>query len=204
LTAEYIGLLKDMLDFDQLAYPSRAMGMQSDGVIASITRPGERHSFEFILGFEFPVWITLLITMLLIPLSFANIEKSFSGYFKNLWNYSYLILSEPIPKLPKTSMKRFILTFWLLACTVLLSGYSGVLRNLFMRPNLDDVIESWEDLYDRKDMKILSIEGSAVYNFVRMKEDRGEMARDFTSRLKKIKIVDLLDINIQRMIFEKL
>jgi len=160
--------------------------MKSDGFITSISRPRQRHPFEFILGFEVPVWIALFITMLIIPLSFCVIEKSFSGYFKNLWNYSYLILSEAIPKMPKCSMKRFVLIFWLLACTVLLSGYSGVLRSLFLRPNPDDVINSMEDLYDRKDMKILALEGFDIHQFVETQKDKNEMARDFASRLELI------------------
>jgi len=147
-SANFLQSLQRFIDFRSIGYLSRQLGMKSDGFIASMTRPKQRHLFEFIDGFEVPVWITLFITILTIPLSFVVIEKSFSGYFKNLWNYSYFILSEPIPKIPKSSMKRFVLAFWLLACTVLLSGYSSVLRHLFMKANPDDVIESWKHLYN--------------------------------------------------------
>jgi hypothetical protein len=203
-TADFIDLTKDIVDLSELGYPSRAMGMISDGDISLISRTRERHPFEFVLGFEAPVWTALFITMLLIPLSFSVIEKSFTGYFKNLWNYSYLILSEPIPKMPKSSMKRFVLTFWLLACTVLLSAYAGTLRNLFMRGNPDDVIDSWKDLYDRKHIKIFAAEGSAIYNFVQTNKETDEMARDFASRLEKFQMENLLYENFMMTVFKKL
>jgi len=190
-TAEIMGMLNSIIDINQFGYQSRAMGVESEGTIASISRPRQRHPFEFVLAFEAPVWITLFITMLLIPLSFCVIEKTFSGYFRNLWNYSYLILSEAIPKMPKSSMKRFVLTFWLLACTVLLSAYSGVIRDQFIRANPDVVIDSWEDLYDQKDMKIVTIEGSDIHHFVLDNQNNNEMARDFASRLEIIKYESL-------------
>jgi len=90
-------------------------------------------------------------------------------------------------------MKRFVLTFWLLACTVLLSGYSGVIRNLFLRANPDDVIDSSKDLYDRKDMKILAFEGSDIYDFIQKHKNTDEMARDFASRLEKMILADEVD-----------
>jgi len=182
-----VEIAKNLVDLNELGYPSRTIGMGSDSYISSISRPRQRNSFEFIYGLEAPVWIALFVTILIIPLSFCVIEKSFSGYFKNMWNYSYLILSETIPKMPKCSMKRFVLTFWLLGCTVLLSGYSGVLRSLFLRPNPDDVIDSWKDLYDRKDMKILAMEGMALYHFAETQKDKNEMAREFASRLEPLK-----------------
>jgi len=193
LTARYKELVKDYINLNEIGYPSRAMGVRTEQQVSSISRSRQRHPFEFVLGFRAPVWIALLITMLIIPLSFCMIEKSFSGYFRNMWNYSYLILSENMPKMPKCSMKRFVLTFWLLACTVLLSGYSGVLRDLFIRANPDDVIDSWKDLYDRKDIKIFAIEGPEIYRFVEIEKDTNEMARDFASRLEKAMFVDEVD-----------
>jgi hypothetical protein len=77
--------------------------------------------------------------MILNPLVFALIDKSFSGFFKNLWGYFYLILSEQIPKMPKSLFKRSFISLWLLTCTVWLAGFQGVLRDFFIKavPNND-------------------------------------------------------------------
>jgi len=73
-----------------------------------------------------------------------------------------------------------------------------------MRPNPDEVIDSWEDLYNRKDMKIFAIEGSAIYKFIQINKDKNEMARDFASRLETFQILDLIELKYPGVIYEKL
>jgi len=202
ITPSLIEAAEQVVDTSQIATTTRALGIQSDGYISTIPHIFQRNNFEFVLGFEVPVWIILLLTMLSIPIPLAMAEKSFSGYFTNLWNYSYLILSETIPKMPKSSIKRFVLTFWLLACTVLLSGYAGVLRQLFMKGVSYDVIDSWEELQFRQDLKIVTMESSVIDKFVQTYQDNNEMARNFASRLEVIKLGAYQ--NITQVIFNKL
>jgi hypothetical protein len=124
--------------------------------------------------------------MLLIPLVLAYIEKSFKGFSENLWEYFQIISSEAMPYIPKNSTKRIFLAIWLLACTVLLAGYGGVIREFFIRTIPDDVIETWDQLYKRKDLQIITFEGSVIYNFAQTEADTDEMARDFQSRMETI------------------
>ena len=104
--------------------------------------------------------------------------------FSNLWNYTYFILSEPIPRIPKSRIKRSILSLWFLSCTVLLAAHSSVLRNIFIRSNPYIVIDSWEDLFERKDLKILVFESSFLKIYAENIDT--EMARNFKARMDSI------------------
>ncbi len=185
ITQSNMELLKETINHS-FTVLSRPINFITEGHIISAIRPGERNIFEFIFGFETPVWITLFLSMLLLPLTIAFIDKSFSGFFTNLWNYSYLILSESIPRMHKSWAKRTFLTVWLLISTVLLAGYSGVLREFFIKSIPNVVIDSWEELYERKELRIATLEVSFIRNFAEKNANNDEMAQNFLSRMETL------------------
>jgi hypothetical protein len=185
ITQSNMELLKETVNHSFTVF-SRPINVITEGHIISAIRPGERNIFEFVFGFETPVWITLFLSMLLLPLTIALIDKSFSGFFTNLWNYSYLILSESIPRMPKSWAKRTFLSIWLLISIVLLAGYSGVLRDFFIKSIPNDAIDSWEDLYERKELRIATLEVSFIKNFAKKNANNDEMARNFLSRIETL------------------
>ena len=85
---------KEFFGPNNITICSRQIDTTVEGHIISSMFKGDLNMFEFLLGFEVPVWITLFISTLLIPLAIALIDKSFNGYFANLWNYAYVLLSE--------------------------------------------------------------------------------------------------------------
>ena len=121
---------------------SHPLGEVMEGQIISRVVHGERDIFNFMLVYELPVWILLLFSIILISFTFSLADKSFSKFFSNLWKYSYLILSEPIPKLPKSSIKRAVLASWCLALTVLLAAHSGIIKNIFIKNIANKVVDS--------------------------------------------------------------
>jgi hypothetical protein len=165
---------------------SRALSIKIEGLIISLVRPGERNILDFVMGFETPVWILILLSILSIPFAIALIQKSFSGFFTNLWNYSYLILSEAIPRraITVSTPKQLFLTLLLLSGTVLLAAYSGVLIGFFIRSTPDDLIDSWDDLYQRNELKIVTHEYSFIHNFVQKHSNDNPMAQNFLSRME--------------------
>jgi len=171
---------------DQLFTRSRAISIEHEGRVTSLIEPGKKDLFEFILGFEYPVWIALVLTMFFIPLAHGIINKSFSNFTKDFWEYFYVISSEAMPAIPKTQMKRFILALWLLSCTVFLAGYAGVIREFFIKNIPDDVIKTWDHIYGRKDLKIITYESSVLHNFIESEAETNEMAKDFKSRMEII------------------
>ena len=77
-----------------------------------------------------------------------------------------------------------ILAVWLLSCTVFLSAFSGVLRGFFIQRTPCKCIDSWEQLYERKDLKIITQDMMYFARFVDKYKHVDEMARDFEQRIE--------------------
>ena len=183
-------LIERSLPDSNMLSMSRFIGIISEGNIISKVVEGKRDLFQFILGFEYPVWISILISINVIPITFSIIDKSFSKFAKDLWNLSFILLSEPIQKPPKAKIKRFLTIIWLLSCTVFLSSFAGTLRGFYSKsiPNIG--INSWEDLYERNDIKIVTSSLSFMNNYVENNINNSEMARNFKSRMNTIESYD--------------
>jgi len=170
---------------------SRAIGLHFEGHILSAVRAGDHHPFEFISGFESPVWIALIITIVLFPLLFALRDRSWSEYLNYFQYLIRLVPSETIRESPKDSFKRILLSFWLLSCTIFLSSYAGVLRGFFVRSLPNELIDSWEQLFDRKELRIATkMEISFISHFAQTHINDSQMAQDFSSRIEGVLIND--------------
>ena len=190
LTQSEVKLVEEYLPIFDIIFMSRFIGIISEANIISKVVEGKRDLFEFISGFEYPVWISILISINVIPITFSIIDKSFSKFAKDLWNLSFILLSEPIQKLPKAEIKRFLTIIWLLSCTVFLSSFAGTLRGFYSKsiPNIG--INSWEDLYERNDLRIATSKISYMNNYVENNINNNEMARNFKSRMNIIELYD--------------
>ena len=62
---------------------SNAIGTMVEGQIISIIETEERNIFEFLIGFEIPAWI-ILFAVLIIPITLALIDKSFSEFITTI------------------------------------------------------------------------------------------------------------------------
>ena len=167
---------------------SNAIGTMVDGQIISVIKSEERDIFEFLISFRIPALI-ILFAVLIIPITFALIDKSFSGFITNIWDLLSVLVSEAIVRIPQSGRKRLLLMLWLLTCTILLSSYSGNLRDNFMKSTSEKAIDSWEDLMERQDLKILTHEYSFIYKFGHSYDN--EMARNFRQRFFNISYIDI-------------
>ena len=70
---------------------------------------------------------------------------------------------------------------WLMACTVLLAAFSGKLRDQQLKPKPIYWIETWDDLYEWKDIQIQTYDLTEVSNFVK-NFPNDTMAQDFGMR----------------------
>ena len=80
-------------------------------------------------------------------------KKSLKSFFTTLWSYTSLILTDYYTKGLNTSIGRLLSGIWLMACTVLLAAFSGILRDQQMKPQPVFWIDSIEDLWQWKDLK---------------------------------------------------
>ena len=137
------------------------------GNIAAVSQPGVDTMFDGKLHFNpifsLNVWIIILLVLILLSLLMAFIQKKSNNnsYFKQvlgqMWNLSTVLLSEPFPKIPKTFSMRALIGSWLLLAVVLLGIIGGIFRENMIRNIPDLVINTWNDLYERKDMQIICI-----------------------------------------------
>ncbi len=74
----------DILGSEHFYNRSKFLGVDSEGHIISKIKPGKRIAFEFLRGYEGPVWITIILFSFLIPFAMALINKTFEGFFANL------------------------------------------------------------------------------------------------------------------------
>ena len=137
------------------------------GSIAAVSQPGVDTMFDGNLHinpiFSLNVWIFIFFTLILLSLLMAFIQEKSNNnsYFKQvlgqMWNLSTVLLSEPFPKIPKTFSMRALIGSWLLLAVVFLGIIGGIFRENMIRNIPDLVINTWNDLYERKDMQIICI-----------------------------------------------
>lgn len=182
ITKSYI----DIIGFDSSAKLSRFVGIISESHFLSKANLGECAKFSYLRSFDTNVW--LLTIFILIIISFISQLKvmSISQFTATLWRYASVLFSEPIErlffkKLQQKLSNRIVLCVWLLSCTILLSSFSGVLRGFFITRIPHIVIDSWEDLYAIKNMRIYSQSISFLSNYV--SESKSEMAIEFEKRI---------------------
>ncbi len=115
------------------------------------------------------------------------------------------LLSEPFPanfyrRTIKTRYKKLLLTVWLLTCVVLLSSFSGEILTFFMKNVTVDAIDSFEQLYGRKDVKIITPSKLYFNKFVQQYKNTNYLAKDFIKRLLALEILPLENPNHSKTI----
>jgi hypothetical protein len=169
---------------------SRPIGMISNGHVMSKMTPVSFSFLRFFQSFDHWIWLSILLSLLFISFFYniLNRKHSLKLFLLNLWKFSFVILSEPIPYIfmPKHTAKRLIVISWLLACTVLLSAFAGVLRRFFIQSVSYDIIDSWDKLYINKDINIYALQVSTINQLIESNQNIDEMAKDFSKRLTLI------------------
>jgi len=167
-------------------------------------------TFTYILSFEISVWLTIVLTLLLLGVVLSISKKSFQHFILHVWQYSAVLLSEPFPNSAyKKSLKyfktRILLAVWLLACTVFLSAFSGVLRGFFIQKMPCKCIDTWDQLYERKDLKIITVDMMYFARYVDNYKHVDDMARDFYKRTEiRLQIFNDLDyLDYVQGVFQK-
>jgi hypothetical protein len=164
---------------------SKPLGIISEGHILSAVKPGIWPKLKFFLSFETNVCISLIASLILILLFKALVVKSLTEFFPNLWELIASMLGRENLKLRKTFKEYTVYSIWLISWTILLSAFSGVMYRSFIEPLPKITIDSWEDLYERNDVRIITPTLSFLANYAKSFREIDPMARDFESRLEE-------------------
>jgi hypothetical protein len=167
---------------------TRTFGIISEGHLLSALKPGKKIIFEYFQTFDPYLWISILITLLMVSLIMASIRKSSKEFLSNFFQFLSFLLSDVIPKrlLPKELSGKIIFSFWFITSTLLLINFSAYIHGFFVKNILNNAIDSWDELYINKEYRILTTKYSFLNNFVKSNENSdNNMARDFKSRIER-------------------
>ncbi len=186
ITQFFIEKIEKTLDI--ILKTTRNLGIFSEGHVLSAVRPGKRYLFEYFLSFDLKVWINIISALIIFSLIMSLTQRSFKTIFLNFWLFSSILLSETFPKirLTKNLTQRIIICFWLLFSTVMLSAFSGVLYGFFVKNIPNDVIDSWNELYSRKEFRITISDLSSHSEF----SEEDNILHDFKTRIDDKLIFD--------------
>jgi hypothetical protein len=108
-------------------------------------------------------------------------QRSFKKISSNFWYFSSILLSEIFPKrmITKNLAQRIIICFWLVFCTIILSAISGVSYGFFVKNIPNDFIDSWDELYSRKEFRITISDYSLSSEF----SEKDNILHDFKGRI---------------------
>jgi hypothetical protein len=168
---------------------SRPFDLQEGEHIYSYSKPIEWPMFTFFRSFDISAWLAIIISLIIITIITSIFELNLDLLQNTFWRYGSVLLSEPFPTKYYQKAKRFlsqriILTAWLLSCTVLLSAFSGVLRDFFMKKITPEYIDSFEQLIANNDIKIIIICNRYFYNYIRNNQNSNYEIRKLSRRVE--------------------
>ena len=94
-------------------------------------------------------------------------RKSVKTLLSTLWSYLSVILSDYYNLKIESTIDRQLTGVWLISCTVLLAAFSGVLRDLLIKPKPIYWIDSLEDLIKWEHLTIHTLDRSDLSWFMR-------------------------------------
>ena len=174
---------------------SRTVGFYSEGNIMCWKKTGQWPGFKFLLSFEPLVWYSLIAALLLLTvIKTITGMKGLSQLGANFWSFFSLSFGVTNSQNKHTIYSTFLTILWLFSITVILSAFSGVLLRFFMEPIPVIVIDSWEDLFQTKELKITGFHLSFIQIYIDQFQDQEEIAKDFGQRFYAFQDVDNQDI----------
>src|SRR5690348_14580276 len=132
-------------------------------------------------SFEKEVYFAIILSLLIISSITGLYENSLKIFFKTVWGYLSVILSDYLYMRKYISYERSIAGGWLLSCTILLAAFSGKLLNNVLKPKEYKMINNWEDLYERKELRIQAPPYSQFASYVNNFRNES-MAQSFYER----------------------
>jgi len=190
-----IKLTSSLIAIDYFEY-SNPIGEMSEH-IASVTKPGVRSEFMYLLSYEPEVWFALITTLLCIALIMSIMRGSIKTFFSTLWQFSTILLSDVMTKSFNKPYEKMIVCIWLLmGGIVLFSAFTGCIYGFMIKKPPIQKIDSFDDLHLQwKDKQIIALDNGPFVDFVQ--NDKSDMAQDFKRRTEISPIENYFDDNFK-------
>ena len=92
-------------------------------------------------------------------------------FFRSLWSYTSVVINGS-EKLDSSCIINMILSsHWLLMCVILTAAFSGMLKDLLIKPRPIYWVDSWDDLVNWKELKIQTTVLTSLFNFIQTNPD---------------------------------
>ena len=141
--------------------------------------------FRHFKCFEAEVYYGIIVSIIVISFVSSLYKQSLKSFFTIFWSYLSVILSDYHTMKTKNIFDRLLLGLWLIVCTLLLSAFSGQLREQILRPRTIHWIDTWDDLYEWKHLKILTFRYSAL-KLLTISSPNDTYSQVFSKRIDKI------------------
>lgn len=164
---------------------TRPIGIMYDAAILARRDVGEKSSFLYFMAFTEPVWLLIGISLVLMSFHSALISKALhtersNMAFVGLWDYTRVLLEEPVREVPRSHANQLLLGVWFLTTMVLQSAWSGGMFDYIIRPPTWIKVESLEDLSKRHDLVPVAFKYETGWEYIRSRCD--EVARSMDPR----------------------
>ena len=155
------------------------------GNIAFITSTENLPVFRHLSTFQIDIWIAILISNIVLTLSLCLIDKCFTNFWEYFFwfNILFTIKSMPSSFLSDKWSRTISVTSALIENMVLVIFFSALILDSLVRATPIIKIDSWDDLYQRPEVKIIAAVDSPLNQFAQSGSYKPEMAKSFRERI---------------------
>ena len=155
------------------------LGYFSMNTIAARTYPGTPEILPYFKCFSTGVWTLILISLAFISMltTLSKGKCNYRTFGQNLWNYSVILIA-PLHKMPK-GLNLFI---WFISALFLTKYFLVYFFDFMIRSVPMVTINTFQDLSQRPDMKILVRGDSSLYETIM--SDNSEMSNTLYNQLE--------------------
>ncbi|XP_045175501.2 glutamate receptor ionotropic, kainate 2-like [Mercenaria mercenaria] len=149
-----------------------SLGVVGTGVNILIHKPEEVLSiFQFLTPFSLELWMAIIgssfgVSILYFLLDFRSKERLFT-LKSTLWFSLGTLLMKGSEFSPKRTSQRILTTGFLFFVLITVSTYTANMAAFLTKKNLEEPVDSFEQLAERDDIQIYTVENSATMNFLK-------------------------------------
>ena len=147
--------------------------------ILATTKRGQFHMFKHFECFNIEVYYFIILSVVFISCAISGHKKSIKLVLETFWTYLSVILHGSSDIDMRTGL--VIPYTWLLSCTVLLTAFSGELLKFLIKARPIYWINSWDDLFEWKHLRIQTIAQTDLGLFI-TKNPNNSVAQDLYLR----------------------
>ena len=115
--------------------------------------------------FDAEIYLGILTSLIILTLaSCLNNKFTIVTFIKNIWNYFIVLLSENNSIIRRKGVERLLSGVWVIASTILMAAFAGLLTEQMMKPQPIRWIDSLDDLYsdEWKDLYITTTDATEI------------------------------------------